>query len=96
MADDRGQLHFLKREHHFSGSFIIFPSILPISLNLPDSSPYSFFEIYSQDSAVCSQCCVSACSPSASDNLLIKCATYLLFCQAPAIFAPTEREDRLI
>jgi hypothetical protein len=32
-TDDRGR----KREHHFSGSFIILPSILPISLHIPSS-----------------------------------------------------------
>jgi hypothetical protein len=66
------------------------PSIRPISLHLEVILRCSSSDRYPQAYELSSQCCVSACSPSASDSLLMKWASYRRFCQASAMFAPTE------
>src|SRR4029453_13772873 len=54
---------------------------------------WSAFGIYPQSQAKSSQVSVSAFSPSASVNLLKKCASYLRFPQASRRVEHTERDE---
>src|SRR6266496_673004 len=78
------------------GSLIMPPSIAPISWASTTYSAWSAFGIYPQSQAKSSQVSVSAFSPSASVNLLTKCASYLRFAQASRKFEHTDLDERRI
>ncbi|AIE86177.1 hypothetical protein OP10G_2809 [Fimbriimonas ginsengisoli Gsoil 348] len=52
--------------------------------------------MYPHANAKSSHSCVSAASAQESESLAQKAASYRLFCHASAIFAVTERDERLI
>lgn len=72
------------------------PNILPTSLHNIAKLSCSCEVMYWQSRAKSNDVSVSLFSPSQSESLLMKCASYLRLAQASRKLMQTEREDRRI